>query len=65
MIFKQLLEGIDGGVILDVGCGSGQFTEILVESLASYTSITGIDVAEEVLKEARRKFPGRMNSQPG
>lgn len=59
MIFKQLLEGIDGGVILDVGCGSGQFTEILVESLASYTSITGIDVAEEVLKEARRKFPGR------
>ena len=58
MIFKQLLEGTDGGDILEVGCGTGQFTEILVDSLASFQSITGVDIVEDVLKKARDKFPG-------
>jgi ubiquinone/menaquinone biosynthesis C-methylase UbiE len=59
MFYKQLLGNIDGGDVLDVGCGSGQFTSILVNSLASFNSITGIDVDEEVLKNARESFPGK------
>ncbi len=58
MVFKKLLAGIDGGDILDVGCGPGQFTEILVGSLKSFDSLTGVDVDEGSLSEAREKFPG-------
>ena len=57
--FKRLLSNIEGGNVLDIGCGSGQFTEILVESLGSFDSLTGIDVDEESLSEARKKFPGK------
>ena len=60
MNFQTLLSKIDTGSILDVGCGSGQFTEILCGSLNSFNSLTGIDVAEEYLSEARLKFPGNQ-----
>ena len=59
MIFKKLLSEIDGGMILDVGCGSGQFTGILVKYLASYETITGVDVDEKTLREAGKNFPGK------
>ena len=58
MIYKQLLAGTDGGDVLDVGCGSGQFTRILADSLGSFRTLTGVDVDEEVLIEARRTFKG-------
>jgi SAM-dependent methyltransferase len=58
MIFQALLSGINGGKVLDIGCGSGQFIEILVKSLGSYESVTGIDVDESVLREAAIKFQG-------
>ena len=60
MSFQTLLSEVDAGRILDVGCGSGQFTEILTGSLNSFDSITGIDVTEEYLSEARLKFPGNQ-----
>ncbi|MFC2098749.1 class I SAM-dependent methyltransferase [Bacteroidota bacterium] len=56
MIFEKLLGDIDAGNVLDVGCGSGQFTEILVGKLRSFNTITGIDVDEESLSEAVEKF---------
>lgn len=59
MILKKILGDIDGGDVLDVGCGSGQFTDILIKSLNSFDSITGVDIDEEFLKEASRKFPGK------
>jgi ubiquinone/menaquinone biosynthesis C-methylase UbiE len=57
MIYDRLLNKIDGGNVLDVGCGSGQFTEILAEALHSFESITGVDVNEDFLMEASKKFP--------
>ena len=62
MLFKELLAKTDGGDILDVGCGSGQFTEVLTASLRSFDSITGIDVDDESLQEARKKFTGSKYS---
>ena len=58
MMFQELLSGIHGGKVLDIGCGSGQFIETLVQSLGSYESFTGIDVDEAALQEAGDKFPG-------
>jgi len=58
MIFEELLSGIDGGKVLDIGCGSGQFIEVLIQSLGSFDSVTGIDVDESVLREAGTMFQG-------
>jgi ubiquinone/menaquinone biosynthesis C-methylase UbiE len=59
MVFEELLGEINGGKVLDVACGSGQFIEILVKSLKSFESITGIDLDETVLSEARERFPAK------
>lgn len=56
MIFEELLVEIPGGKVLDIGCGSGQFIAILMQSLGSFNSITGVDVDDVVLEEARNKF---------
>ena len=58
MIFEELLSGINGGRVLDIGCGSGQFIEILIQSLGSFDSVTGVDVDESVLEEAGMKYQG-------
>jgi SAM-dependent methyltransferase len=58
MVFDRLLSSINGGDVLDVGCGVGQFTEILVKSLKSFNSVTGIDVDANSLEEARKKHHG-------
>jgi SAM-dependent methyltransferase len=58
MIFKELLSGINGGKVLDIGCGSGQFIGILIQSLGSFDSVTGLDVDESALQEAGKMFRG-------
>lgn len=50
---------------LDVGCGSGVFTELLFEHGAA-RSVTGVDPAEEQLAYARSRLAGRRaNFQTG
>jgi len=56
--FRQILGNIDGGRILDVACGVGQFIKILQDSLRSWEEIFGLDVNEQSLAEVRQKFPG-------
>ena len=60
LMFEELLVKIHGGSVLDVGCGSGQFIEMLMQSLGSFESITGIDVDDIVLGEARSKFSAEI-----
>ena len=56
--FSEIFGNIEGGRILDVACGVGQFIEILRDSLKSWTEIFGLDVDDYYLNEARQKYPG-------
>ena len=60
--FQELLENFHGGRILDVACGGGQFIDVLVNSLASWEHITGLDLSDEIMSEARQKFNGKKFS---
>ncbi len=42
--------------VLDVGCGGGDFIQILHTVFGSETQITGIDPYEEALQNARKRF---------
>lgn len=56
--FKDALGHLDGGKILDVACGEGQFIKILQNSLRSWDHFTGLDVNDEILKVAAEKYQG-------
>lgn len=51
--FIEFVGVSDGDAILDVGCGTGSLTGVLLES-AGVKSIVGIDLAEVYLEAARR-----------
>lgn len=57
--FVEVFGRMDGGNILDVACGEGQFIKVLQTSLRSWGHITGLDVNENILKLASGKFKGR------
>jgi SAM-dependent methyltransferase len=44
---SDLFAALDGGRVLDVGTGRGQFVESLIEELRSYTEIIGLDRSDE------------------
>jgi trans-aconitate methyltransferase len=50
----EMLAPCAGERILDLGCGSGQLTSKIAESGAQ---VMGVDRSEEMIAEARRKFP--------
>jgi SAM-dependent methyltransferase len=47
--------GVDGGLVVDVGCGSGVTSRALLE--AGY-DVLGIDSSQPLLRRARREAPG-------
>lgn len=51
-----------GDRVLDLGCGVGDFTALLVEH--GYAAV-GCDVSEEALRRARARFPGAEFAQSG
>jgi SAM-dependent methyltransferase len=53
--------GLDGTRLLDVACGTGN---TLVPMLARGYAVTGVDVSEAMLAEARRKTAGRARLMP-
>jgi ubiquinone/menaquinone biosynthesis C-methylase UbiE len=54
--FREVLGEIDGGKVLDVACGEGQFIEILKDSLRSWEHFTGLDIDKETLKRASARL---------
>lgn len=55
---ETLLSGMDGGRVLDVATGEGEFAALLAGHLQSYSSITGVDIDENLLATAIRSFGG-------
>ena len=58
---KQVLGGIAGGRVLDVATGKGGFIEFLIEGLASYDEIIGIDSS----KRGAAAFAEDYKDRPG
>ena len=52
-----LLEGLSPRRILEVGCGTGVFTDLLARRFPE-AGIHGIDISERMAAEARRRFQG-------
>ena len=55
--FKILTEigDLNGKSVLDVGCGFGDFYEFLAESHINVLKYSGIDLVEDMIKEARKR----------
>jgi len=59
-LFRDALSGLQGGRVLDVATAEGGFIEILMDHLASYTEIVGVDISEEALHAAQARY-GQKN----
>jgi len=55
---KRLLQVKAGEAILDLACGNGYFSRLLVEEKAK---VTGVDVSAELIKLARQQGPAAIN----
>ncbi|MFP4011798.1 MAG: class I SAM-dependent methyltransferase [Spirochaetaceae bacterium] len=60
----DVLARLDAGRTLEVGCGDGEFTEQLVETLGSFESIEAVDILDDVVEEARRYFEKAHSGHP-
>jgi ubiquinone/menaquinone biosynthesis C-methylase UbiE len=54
---EQALGRLCGGVLLDVATGQGGFISFLLENIADYKEIIGIDTSVSSLVAARQAFP--------
>ena len=55
-ILEKALSTLAGGRVLDVATQEGGFVQILKDHLQSYTHITGIDLAEQAVRNAAAKL---------
>src|SRR5260221_7564136 len=57
MLRRSGLASLQGLAVLEVGCGSGASLQRLVGLGADPDRLSGIDLVEDRLAEARRRFP--------
>lgn len=51
--------GLEAPVLLEVGCGSGYYSEVLPHLLGRPVNYTGLDYSEAMIEIARARYPGR------
>ncbi len=52
--FAKMLGDLKGKKVLDLGCGTGRLTDLLLNNGGE---VSGIDVSEKMLEVARKKYP--------
>ncbi|CAB3362193.1 Hypothetical predicted protein [Cloeon dipterum] len=56
-LYRDAMSWPDECDVLDVGCGSGDVTsQLLLPALKSYSSLTGVDVSQQMVKYAMSKY---------
>ena len=55
-MIERILNGLDGGKVLDVATHEGHFVQILIENLKSYSEIAGIDTNEKAVETAQNNL---------
>lgn len=50
----------EGGHILDIACGSGNFTKRLITHFKSYTSVTGLDIKPNLKDDFLKNIDGQQ-----
>jgi len=58
-VLEQLPPDLTGKRVLDVGCGTGTLIKRLLERYPAVASVTGVDVSERMLRQARKLAMGR------
>lgn len=61
-VYDLFCDYVDGGRILDLGCGTGLLLRHLVERASRWAIPYGVDFLEEAVEAARRNFPRRYAS---
>ncbi|MFX1509421.1 MAG: class I SAM-dependent methyltransferase [Promethearchaeota archaeon] len=56
------LKTITGGTVLDVATGKGNFIETLMKTLKTYDSFVGVDIDQDDLAHARKRFQNQTIS---
>jgi SAM-dependent methyltransferase len=56
---EQMLKTLDGGRVLDVATGNGNFIHALLENLKSFHEIIGIDTSEKSAAAFEQAFAGK------
>jgi SAM-dependent methyltransferase len=59
------LAGLDDCVVLDAGCGTGDFAEHLLESKVTFARYIGIDAVGEIIEAAKRRQLSRCEFRLG
>lgn len=54
---KEYLKDKDGGAILDVATGHGDFLKYICDNFKSYSKAVGADISTERLEKARERYP--------
>jgi len=47
-----------GGVILEIGCGTGRMTEFMVDD---FEVVIGVDISKEMVKQGRKRLKEKLN----
>ena len=55
-VFKDLISKLAPRTVVDIGCGTGNYTEILPHSISEYL---GLDFSKKMIEEAKNKYKHR------